>query len=252
MRRHLTVLFVLGFLLTSLLGSPASASDRGQSVDTSATPASTSLTTAATYWQPYVWKTKVDRHAIVRSQWSKAIKRCIHTTRSFKFRYQWMAGAERQDPPLNYRNFAVRDPRIWVAFTKTGCRTSESVKGRVTKATVKQFITPTVYDYADCKLNPSVGVSIPWGVSLSVTPDCEDTKVKGAKYSTTNHNVSVVDQYNEGRKLYLEKSFGRVHPVCLKLNMATIVHLTVNGTAKSTNPNWATHRVCASRANSDY
>jgi hypothetical protein len=121
-------------------------------------------------------------------QWtfvSRPLNYCIDFSLKGTITYNAAALPTQRGPEFSLTSIHLNDPVLKAVvhrfFTDDGCLTG---KGSVSKISMGQH-----WSGYSCSFTPSVGVSIPWGVSAGGWPDCGNRKQ--ASYSTT---------YNSGKK----------------------------------------------------
>jgi hypothetical protein len=167
-----------------------------------------------TDWQPA-------GRTILRSKehYSDAINRCLRLS------FQWKPAPDMDAPPTGYRRLRLIDPEL--TFTSMSHCGHTAEPRRLRKAQLTQSWRPRWLNVGnECDLNPSIGISAPWGVSFSVSPTCDgDEKLKGARYSTAPDGPDTrFFQANEGVRVKVNKSTTRYAPLCLDYRLSAVAY----------------------------
>jgi hypothetical protein len=164
---------------------------------------------------------------ILRSKehYSDGIDRCLRLYFRGKFRFQWKPDADMDAPPTGYRRLQLVDPELRLTSMSHCGRTSKPA--RLRKVQLTQSWRPRWLNVRnECDLNPSIGISAPWGVSFSVSPTCDDDeKLKGARYTTSPGGPDTrFFQVNEGVRVRVAKTTSRHAPLCLDYRIAAVAY----------------------------
>lgn len=127
---------------------------------------------------------------------SKPLDACFRVTLSGEVRKTTKAGSVPRASRVT--TFHLRNPRL--TQRAVSCRTGRA------KTINKWTIQQSWWDRG-CTLNPSVGASFPWGVSVSITPDCG--KRKTAQRKQSYGKAKLVQQNNSGYPVNLGKVSSR-------------------------------------------
>ncbi len=117
------------------------------------------------------------------------LHRCVVLTASGTFAYH-LKGTEFRSKDYEWSHQRLSDPTITASvqnYSKGKC----SGRANVSKISLAQYWT----GYG-CSYNPSIGFSVPWGISFSLWPNCGDRNQVG--YKTHYGRGSRFRQFNSG------------------------------------------------------
>lgn len=124
-----------------------------------------------------------------RSPSSGGINRCINIYETGTFRYRNTSFGNRNGlTTYEWYDVNISNPTIKIYVHSGNCSSTATL----TKASLRQ-------DWAGyaCSDNPSIGVSYPWGISVSDWPSCGPRTQAGRRTSYSNKSSSYY-QYNNG------------------------------------------------------
>lgn len=187
-----------------------------------------------------------------KAHYSDAINRCLRLNFRGKFKFQWKPSPDMDAPPTGYRRLRLINPELSLTSMSHCGHTAEP--RRLRKAQLAQSWRPRWLNVRnECDLNPSVGVSAPWGVSFSVSPSCDgDDKLKGARYTTSPDGPDTYFfQANEGVRVKVNKSSSRYAPLCLDYRLSAVAYPPRgSGGSGSASMPAITGRICAEKKDS--
>ncbi len=170
----------------------------GSAVITAATVAASPPATAAARTVPgHRVETAKKYHEKYNVQWtfkSKKIHRCIAIKAYGNISYTERVETEPHSPVQVYywQNQTLNDPTLTIKITALRSNNSCGSAAKLVKVSMRQAWT----GYS-CTFNPSLGISAPWGISISGWPSCGNRNQAG--YATTPPGqLSHYAQYNSG------------------------------------------------------
>jgi hypothetical protein len=183
-----------------------------------ATPASISKITAG----PKPVK-KVAHYNVAWTFKSRILHRCITIRASGTIHYtrQGLPNPRTPPPEVKFYNIKLTNPLLTATVSRHP-KGSSTCTGKVTlsRISIGQHWTGFA-----CNFNPSLTVSIPWGVSFSAWPNCGDRNQ--ASYTTNYGKSSVYTQGNSGSPT----KFGDItifedsHAPCYGVTASTVGHV---------------------------
>jgi hypothetical protein len=126
---------------------------------------------------------------------SVPLARCVFITASGNITYTTSAyfnGGHAGFYTYKWTNQRLNAPKLAITVTAMGTKASCLSAKTITKATLAQHWT----GYS-CSYNPSLSVSVPFGVSVSAWPSCGN-RTQGTYSSTYSTTSSSYTQYNSG------------------------------------------------------